>query len=106
MRNGQSCSSLARGGQTYARLRFNVGPAAEIEIPVSVDYSRSFGACEHDAWEDEYLVNVLAEQPERGLARELEPTRTSPFEEEPTIEWYDDWFHYVADGEDVEEVQV
>ena len=33
---------LARGGQSYARLRFNIGPGGEMPIPVSVDYSRPF----------------------------------------------------------------
>ena len=31
---------LAREGQSYARLRFNIGPRSELEIPVSVDYAR------------------------------------------------------------------
>jgi hypothetical protein len=30
---------LARTGQTYARLAFNVGPRAEIDIPVTVDWA-------------------------------------------------------------------
>ena len=29
---------LARGGQTYARLRCNVGPGADVKLPVDVDY--------------------------------------------------------------------
>ena len=32
---------LARGGQTYCRLRFNVGPGGEVEIPVTVANRRS-----------------------------------------------------------------
>jgi hypothetical protein len=49
---------IAREGQTYARLRFNVGPGGEIEIPVKVDYSRPFSGSDMDAWEQEYLANV------------------------------------------------
>jgi hypothetical protein len=49
---------LAQQGQTYARLRFNVGPGGAIQIPVQVDYSRQFSGSEMDAWEQEYLVNV------------------------------------------------
>ena len=49
---------LARGGQTYARLRFNVGPGGETAIPASVDYSRPFAASDQEAWEDEYLATV------------------------------------------------
>ena len=42
---------LACEGESYARLRFNIGPCAEVEIPVVVDYSRSFSATDPDAWE-------------------------------------------------------
>jgi hypothetical protein len=52
---------LAQQGQTYARLRFNVGPGGEIEIPVEVDYSRPFSGSDLDAWEQEYLANVCPE---------------------------------------------
>lgn len=49
---------LARGGKTYARLRFNVGPGGEGEIPVEVDYRRPFGPSDHEAWEIEYRANI------------------------------------------------
>ena len=49
---------LARGGETYARLRFNVGPGGEMEIPVTVDYSRPFAASNQEAWQAEYAANV------------------------------------------------
>src|SRR5438105_5385931 len=29
---------LARGGKCYARLRYNVGPGVDVELPVDVDY--------------------------------------------------------------------
>ena len=53
---------LARQGQTYARLRFNVGPGGAIEIPVEVDYSRPFSCSDMEVWEQEYLANVGAQQ--------------------------------------------
>jgi len=49
---------LAQGGQTYARLRFNVGPGGAMEIPVDVDFGRSFPAADQSAWEQEYLQAV------------------------------------------------
>ncbi len=49
---------LARGGETYARLRFNNGPGGAIELPVQVDYSQPFDASDHEAWEAEYLAKV------------------------------------------------
>jgi hypothetical protein len=52
---------LAQQGQTYARLRFNVGPGGAIEMPVEVDYSRPFSGSDLDAWEQEYLANVCSE---------------------------------------------
>lgn len=57
---------LACGGQTYCRLRFNVGPGGEVLIPAEVDYSRPFAASDHAAWETEYDRNV---HPDRSIAR-------------------------------------
>ena len=95
---------LARDGQSYTRLRFNVGPRAEIELPVSIDYSRSFRASQPDAWEVEYLTNIHAAQPLRGEAAEWEPVLPSPLEEEPPHSWYESWFDYAADDENAEEL--
>lgn len=53
---------LAKGGQSYARLRFNTGPGAELVIPVEVDYSMEFPGTDVFAWEREYLANVSLEQ--------------------------------------------
>ena len=49
---------LARGGQSYARLRFHVGPGADVELPVRVDYRRTFAASDHQAWKAEYQASV------------------------------------------------
>jgi len=49
---------IARGGQTYARLRYNVGPGADINVPVEVAYGRPFAGSEIVAWHDEYRANV------------------------------------------------
>ncbi len=51
---------LARGGATYARLRFSAGPGGDVRLPVDVDYRRPFGATDHDAWDAEYLSHVAA----------------------------------------------
>ena len=45
---------LARGGNTYARLRFNVGAEAEVKIPVEVDFTRPFAGSDFEAWAQEY----------------------------------------------------
>jgi hypothetical protein len=49
---------LARGGQTYARLRFNVGPGSDLEIRNDVDFTLPFAASQRDAWTEEYDNNV------------------------------------------------
>lgn len=50
---------LARGGQSYARLKFSVGPGGAMTIPTCVDYSRPFGASDVAGWEQEYQANVI-----------------------------------------------
>jgi proteasome lid subunit RPN8/RPN11 len=52
---------VARGGKTYARLRFNVGPGGQILIPVAVDYRLPFPAADHAAWEAEYQAHIQTE---------------------------------------------
>ncbi len=52
---------LARGGSRYARLRFNVGPGGELQIPVSVDFRAPFQGSQQEAWEEEYKANIHAE---------------------------------------------
>ena len=42
---------LARQGQSYARLRFHVGPGGDVDLPVRVDYTRPFAASDHAAWQ-------------------------------------------------------
>jgi proteasome lid subunit RPN8/RPN11 len=49
---------LARGGNTFARLRFNVGPGGSLAIPVETDFSLPFAGSDHTAWEEEYAANV------------------------------------------------
>jgi proteasome lid subunit RPN8/RPN11 len=52
---------LARGGKTYARLRFNTGPGASLLIPVHVDYTQEFAGSDWEAWQQEYAGHVHAE---------------------------------------------
>ena len=49
---------LARGGATYARLRFNAGPGGEVVIPVEVAYDRVFGGSDLATWLAEYEANI------------------------------------------------
>ncbi len=52
---------LARGGEHYARLRFNAGPGGYLLVPVQVDFLQSFVASDHAAWEEEYTANIHPE---------------------------------------------
>ena len=66
---------LARGGQTYARLRINTGPGGEMVLPVEVDFAAPFPAADQAAWQLEYQQAVSTE-PTRpivtdGAGREL-----------------------------------
>jgi len=45
---------VGRGHETYARLRFNVGPGFSTELPVSVDWSATGGSQDVAAWQAEY----------------------------------------------------
>ena len=62
---------LARGGASYARLRFAAGPSGSLRIPVEVDYVGSFAATDEQCWLAEYRRCV---QPVdvRGRSRKLE----------------------------------
>jgi len=53
---------LARGGQTYARLRLNAGPGGELVLPVEIDFTRSFPAANTAAWQQEYGQSVHQER--------------------------------------------
>ena len=93
---------LARGGQAYARLRFNVGPGGSWEIPVEVDFRRPFPAAETAAWEREYLETVQAVDgllggcTESGLDwRDVELLVDE--EEEEIDDFQDPWGEYIAE---------
>jgi len=78
---------LAGGGQSYARLRFHVGPGGDVELLVRVDYSRPFAASDHAAWEEQYAAAVqIANVFSRESPGILAPLAAS------LDRWEDDWF--------------
>lgn len=83
---------LARGGQTYARLRYNVGPGGAMLIPVAVDYSQPFAGSDEAAWQAEFDANVQSCDP---LQPESTPAVRSEMENVPLIgaetDRWDDW---------------
>ena len=58
---------LAREGKSYARLRFNIGPGGQSEIPVQTDFDLPFTGSDHDKWLEEYKANVKVEVFTPGL---------------------------------------
>ena len=90
---------LARGGQSYARLRYNTGPGCEMQLPVEVDYSQEFDGSDQGAWEAEYdrcveeIIPVVSRRSlvaGRGTDRRM--VDPWPGEDEPTSAWAtDDW---------------
>jgi hypothetical protein len=88
---------LARGGQCYARLRYNVGPGAEIELPVDVDYGRPFDGSDFELWHDEYLANVRVPPPEPLKEAKTERQPALPAADDRFIDdwWRDAWADYM-----------
>ena len=89
---------LARGGKCYARLRYNVGPGVDVELPVDVDYGRPFEASDWELWYDEYLANVQVPPPEplKDPKTEKQPTLSVKQEDDDFIDdwWRDAWGEY------------
>lgn len=54
---------LAREGDTYARLQFNVGPATSKLLNVGIDYQREFPGTDQDRWMSEYESAVHFDDP-------------------------------------------
>ena len=88
---------LAREGESYARLRFNVGPCAEMVVPVSIDYSRAFAGCDVEAWKEEYLANVQVEGRNLPSQKISSDAHTPVTEDESVDDWYENWFEYTED---------
>ncbi len=90
---------LAQEGQSYARLRFNVGPTGDFALRVDVDYERPFAGCDSDAWAEEYLDCVQPHLPEKRVSQAAKQAPASPFQGETTEEWQRSWFDYITDEE-------
>lgn len=85
---------VARGGETYARLQFRVGPGGAWEIPVEVDFAQPFAAADQAAWKRDYDTLVEAE-PEFDLGGDFwsrTPPGDWPFHFEEWEDAYDGAF--------------
>jgi len=60
---------LAQGGQTYARLQFNVGPGTACRLAIEIDFRPPFLGSDTTAWDEEYQANVEPLIPTRPTRR-------------------------------------
>lgn len=99
---------LARGGQSYARLRFNVGPGGSLTIPVRIDWSAEFAGSDHAAWQAEYQANVQVEEPRAQAPPQAKLPLLTVREAAAAIgsRWLDDeeddWLHWEEEQQDEE----
>ncbi len=87
---------LAREGAAYARLRFNVGPGADVELSTEIDFTRQFEGSDRENWRREFDENVFDEmlRPEPvETSRKQMPDSTLSVPDA----WYDPWFEYLDD---------
>jgi proteasome lid subunit RPN8/RPN11 len=86
---------LARGGECYARLRYNLGPGAELELAVEIDYGREFEGSDFELWQEEYLAKVYIPPPEpkKPKAEAAQAVQEDPFMDDRWVDdrWRDAW---------------
>ena len=56
---------LAKGGETFARLRFNLGPRSDIALETEIDWSAPFAGSSPVEWQEDYLSCVRVQEPFR-----------------------------------------
>jgi hypothetical protein len=88
---------LARGGQAFARLRFNVGPGFAVNLPVSIDYTRPFDGCELADWEQEYFENVQTQSPVRKSLPSAASLVPATGDQNPFDPWSERWLGVFTD---------
>lgn len=96
---------LARGGDCYARLRYNVGPGAEIELQVDIDYGRPFSGTDFEDWHQEYLDHVQLPPAEPPKLAEVKTVVALEDRDERFLDdwWRDAWSDYADINEEYQE---
>jgi hypothetical protein len=82
---------LARGGASYARLQYRIGPGGAWEIPVEIAYAEEFPATDHVAWRRDYqsLVEVEPEWRFDDVVDFRRPPEDWPFDAQDWEDFYD-----------------
>ena len=96
---------LARGGDCYARLRYNVGPGADIELEVDIDYGRPFSGTDFELWHQEYLAHVQLPPAKPPKSAEVKTGVASEDRDERFLDdwWRDAWSDYAEIDEEHQE---
>jgi hypothetical protein len=97
---------LARGGQSYCRLRFNIGPGGEVLLPADVDYGSEFSASDHPSWRLEYEATVqLQQEVSQASISNLDGTKVRSMQSTEALDegWYDAWIDYTHEDHPWEE---
>lgn len=96
---------LACGGQTYARIRYGVGPGGEMQIPMRVEFSEPFAASNFDSWQREYAasVHLLEFMSMPAGAGDQSKTGMSPSPDELSNDFFFD--HYTLERKDLESLE-
>lgn len=94
---------VARGGQSYARLRFNVGPGASVLVPVDVVYKSPFPGSDAEGWQQEYEACVHIPEPEKPRAKAVARGLVTDVGAPDTDDWRDAWADYLEFDRPLEE---
>src|ERR1019366_3805129 len=70
---------LAKGGETYTRLRFNVGPGGEGTLKTEVDFSQDFAGSDVEVWIQEYEANIFTPPPALDFGLDARPREMQEF---------------------------
>ena len=97
---------LARGGQTYARLRYNVGPGMDTNLPVEIEYACAFAGTDTAGWQAEYETKVREITPEPIEAPATKQvSRLFTPELDRDHGWFEDWSEYADFDRNIEEAE-
>jgi hypothetical protein len=92
---------LARGGETYARLKFGCGPGAELLVPVEIAWHAPFAGADQPAWKREYKRCVKSlNPPPFPFSKTLSREEITFGEESPEL--LDDWGFPIWNNYDLE----
>jgi len=93
---------LARGGQTYARLRYNIGPGGGLLLPIELAFGSPFPAADQHAWSTEYHQCVMDDALCDTTSSAAIVDRRGPGGAQPRDfwdqDWHDDWERFDPQG--------